>query len=293
MDDGIKMKRLYWLGLLPSLVMAHEGEKNYGYSYFTFGLENVTYQEHYSNLSSDVTIMNPVLNSGGLYYINDTFDFSIDALASFSPLSDTESWQNNGVLSQTNQLEYLKTATNIQLHYKLDEAWRVIGGPALTYQTYTRYGMKNHNGFVNKAFYGTWDETSTDIFVDLGVAYDNGTLFNDNKWKISGRAVFGLPIYSVTKNTQFEDTSFTDFGFRTTIEGTVSYEIMKGLHLGWYAMLGYEKRFETDRQAVQSETCKTMVEGVCTERETKSGFATLPEADIYTFSTGLQALWRF
>lgn len=149
------MKKIYWLGLLPSLVMAHESEKNYGYSYFTFGLENVTYQEHYSNLSSDVTIMNPVLNSGGLYYINDTFDFSIDALASFSPLSDTESWQNNGVLSQTNQLEYLKTATNIQLHYKLDEAWRVIGGPALTYQTYTRYGMKNHNGFVNKAFYGT------------------------------------------------------------------------------------------------------------------------------------------
>lgn len=287
------MKKIYWLGLLPCLAMAQESEKSYGYSYFTFGLENVTYQEKYSQLNSDVTIMNPVLNSGGLYYINDKFDFSIDALASFSPVSDTESWKNNGVLSQTNQLEYLKTATHIQLHYKLDEAWRVIGGPALTYQTYTRYGMKNHNGFINKAFYGTWDETSTDIFVDLGVAYDNGTLFSDNKWKISGRAVVGLPIYSVTKNTQFEDASFTDFGFRTSLEGTISYEISKGLHLGWYAMFGYEKRFETDTQAVQFETCVTMIDGICTERKMNRGYATLPEADTYTFSTGLQALWNF
>lgn len=164
---------------------------------------------------------------------------------------------------QTNKFEYLKTATNIQLHYKLTDEWRVIGGPALTYQTYTRYGMRNHNGFTNKAFYGTWEETSTDIFVDLGVAYDNGLLFSDKKWKVSGRAVLGLPIYSVTQNTKFEDNTFNDFGMRASIEGTISYEIMKGLHLGWYAMLGYEKRFETDKQAVLVETCVTMVDGVC------------------------------
>ena len=97
----------------------------------------------------------------------------------------------------------------------------------------------------------------------------------------------------MTKNTKFEDNTFNDFGIRTSIEGTVSYEVMKGLHLGWYAMLGYEKRFETDKQKVQFETCVTMVDGECTERENKNGYATLPEADTYTFSTGLQALWSF
>ncbi|MUL09798.1 hypothetical protein [Aliivibrio fischeri] len=287
------MKKIYWLGLLPCFAMAHEGDKNYGYSYFTFGLENVTYQEYYGGTQSKVTITNPVLNSGGLYYINDKFDFSIDALASFSPQSAQEDWKYYGQLMQTNKFEYLKTATNIQLHYKLTDEWRVIGGPALTYQTYTRYGMRNHNGFTNKAFYGTWEETSTDIFVDLGVAYDNGLLFSDKKWKVSGRAVLGVPIYSVTQNTKFEDNTFNDFGMRASIEGTISYEVMKGLHLGWYAMLGYEKRFETDKQAVQVEMCVTMVDGVCTKREMKSGYATLPEADTHTFSTGLQALWSF
>ncbi|OCH14382.1 hypothetical protein A6E05_04180 [Aliivibrio sp. 1S165] len=287
------MRKICWLGLLPCFVMAQEEDKNYGYSYFTFGFENVMYEEYYGTLQSKVTITNPVLNSGGLYYINEDFDFSIDALASFSPQSAQEDWNNNSQLMQTNQFEYLKTATNIQLHYKMTDEWRVIGGPALTYQTYTRYGMKNHNGFTNKVFYGSWEETSTDIFVDLGLAYDNGSLFGDDKWKISGRAVFGIPIYSVTKNTQFEDNTFNDFGVRTSIEGTVSYEVMRGLHLGWYAMLGYEKRFETDKQKVQFETCVTMIDGECTEREMKSGYATLPEADTYTFSTGLQAIWSF
>lgn len=292
------MKKMLWLGLslglTPGLVAAQELESvKYGYSFFTVGLENVTYKEYYGGTESSVNISNPVLNSGGLYYINDKFDFSIDALASFSPQGSTEDWHHNGGLIQTNQLEYLKTATNILLHYKLTDAWRVIGGPALTYQTYTRYDLKTHNGYDNSAFYGTWEETSTDIFVDLGLAYDKGSLQSDSKWRVSGRAVVGVPIWSVTQNTRFPDNSFTDLGVRATLEGSLSYEVMQGLHVGWYAMLGYEKRFESDSQSVQYETCVTMVDGVCTERETVSGMATLPEADTFTFSTGLQALWSF
>lgn len=72
-----------------------------------------------------------------MYCVNDRFDFSIEALASFSPQSSKEDWVNNGASVQNNQMEYLKTATNIQLHYKLQDNWRVIGGQSLTYQTFT------------------------------------------------------------------------------------------------------------------------------------------------------------
>ncbi|KAB0287567.1 hypothetical protein F2P58_14095 [Vibrio fortis] len=289
------MKKWIGLSLLPFVAVAQttDDSDKYGYSYFTVGLENVTYQEYYGGLKSDVTVTNPILNTGGLYYVNKDFDFSIDALASFSPQSSKEDWVNNGSSVQHNQMEYLKTATNIQLHYKLQDNWRVIGGPSLTYQTFTRYGVKNFSEDGNKYFYGTWEETSTDIFVDVGLAYDNGSLNLADKWHVSGKATFGLPVWSVTSNTRFEDVDFYDFGYRAAIEGSVSYELRPGLHLGWYAMFGYEKRFQSDTESVTTSYCKTMIDGKCIEYETEQVNATLPEADTYTFSTGLQALWSF
>ncbi|MFI3276331.1 hypothetical protein [Vibrio sp.] len=289
------MKKWIGLSLLPFSVVAQEVgmSDKYSYSYFTVGVENVTYQEFYGGLTSEVTVTNPVLNSGGLYYVNQDFDFSVDALASFSPQNSTEGWNNGEALQQNNQLEYLKTATNIQLHYKFKDNWRVIGGPSLTYQTFTRYGVKNYTQEGNKYFYGTWEETSTDIFMDVGLAYDDGSLYLSDKWHISGKATFGLPIWSVTSNTKFEDVDFYDFGYRASVEGTVSYEVTPGLHLGWYAMFGYEKRFQSDTETVTTTYCKTMVDGKCTDYVTEQKNATLPEADTYTFSTGLQALWNF
>jgi len=287
------MKALCWLGLLPCLAMAQEVESdNYGYSYFTLGFENIEYEE-LSSATSSVTMLNPVLNSGGLYKINDQFDFSIDALATFSPQAAEEEWRWNGQVIQHNQIEYLKTATNIQLHYKLKNGLRVIGGPSLTYQTYTRYGVKNYTEEGNKYFYATWKETSTDVFIDVGLAFDDATLFNDNKWHVSGKAIMGLPVWSITHNTQFEDVDFYDFGFRAALEGVVSYEVSPGLHLGWFVMFGFEKRFETDSQQVTTEYCNTKVNGKCTEVVQEQNMALLPEANTYTFSTGLQALWNF
>jgi len=287
------MKKLCWLGLLPCLVAAQEVEPDkYGYSYFTVGVENVTYEE-LSSATSSVTMLNPVLNSGGLFYINDKFDFSIDALATFSPQASEEEWRSGGEVIQHNQIEYLKTATNIQLHYKLGNGLRVIGGPSLTYQTYTRYGLTNYTDEGNKYFYATWEETSTDVFLDLGLAYDDATLFNDSKWHFSGKATMGVPVWSVTNNTQSQDTDFHDCGLRAALEGVVSYEVSPGLHLGWFVMLGFEKRFETDPQQVMTEYCKTMVNGKCTEVIKEQKTAVLPEANTYTFSTGLQALWNF
>lgn len=292
------MKKWVWLGLIPAAVVAQEShEDNYGYSFFTIGVENVTYEE-VGSTSSTVTLTNPVLNTGGLYRINNQWDFSIEAYATFAPQNATEEWRWNdrqlgyGV-HQTNQVEYLKTATNAQIHYKLGNDWRLVAGPSMTYQTYTRYGMKNTSSTGNKYFYGTWEETSTDIFIDAGIAYDDATLFADDKWHVAAKAVVGIPLWSQTENTQFEDVTFNDFGIRTNVEGTISYEVVEGLHLGWYAMLGFEKRFESDTQNVTVTYCNTMVDGECTQYVTENKRAYLPEADTFTFSTGLQALWNF
>ncbi|HCG6409321.1 TPA: hypothetical protein NJ163_003211 [Vibrio parahaemolyticus] len=272
--------------------MASTLDERYGYSYFTLGVENVNYAEA-GAASSDVSLLNPVLNTGGLYRINEDFDFSIDALATFSPINSEEEWRWKGQVIQHNEAEYLKTATNVLVHYKLENNWRIVAGPSLTYQTFTRYGLKNYTAQGNKFFSGTWEETTTSIFADLGVVYDDATLFAKDKWHISGKALIGIPLYSQTSSTQFSDTSFDSHSIRTSLEGTVSYEIFEGLHLGWFAMVGFEKRLESDSHTVSATYCNTMTDGICQEQVTQRVKATLPEAETLTWSTGLQALWRF
>ncbi|RAH17689.1 hypothetical protein DOT36_21610, partial [Vibrio vulnificus] len=71
-------------------------KSKYGYSYFTLGFENVVYEELFPGLDSDASVVSPVLNTGGLYHINARYDFSIDALTTFSPMSATEEWQKDG-----------------------------------------------------------------------------------------------------------------------------------------------------------------------------------------------------
>ncbi|PFG45639.1 hypothetical protein ATG66_3936 [Vibrio sp. ES.051] len=277
---------------VASSVTANELDDRHGYSYFTLGVENVNYEEAGAARSS-VNLLNPVINTGGLYRINEDFDFSIDALATFSPVNSEEEWRWNGQVIQHNEAEYLKTATNILVHYKLENNWRFVVGPSLSYQTFTRYGLKNYTAQGNKFFHGTWEETTTSIFANLGMVYDDGTLFAEDKWHISGKALIGLPLYSQTSSTQFSDTDFDSHSLRTSVEGTISYEIFEGLHLGWFAMLGFEKRLESDSHTVSATYCKTMTDGICQEQATQHVKATLPESETLTWSTGLKALWSF
>ncbi|WP_158132886.1 outer membrane beta-barrel protein [Vibrio navarrensis] len=282
------MKQLAWLVVLSGSVVAQEAPQGtkFGYSYFTFGLENITYQENFPATQSEVIATNLVLNSGGLYRINDQFDFSIDALATFSPSSADEEWHQGGQLMQTNQFEYTKASTTVLLHYKWQDDWRLVAGPAFSYQTYKRFALRGENGYVNPVFSedSTWEEKSTDIFLDAGIAYDSGHLYGASPWRVSGRWTAGIPVWSVTENTRFANVQFDDFGFRTSAEASLSYRIMPGLSLAWYVMMGYEKRFESDPQNVMIKDAQ----GVPQQRQ-----AWLPDADTWTLSSGIQALWNF
>ena len=285
---------IFILSAFSALSLAQENnnlKNNYGYSYITFGVENVTYKETFPGANSKVSISSPILNTGGLYRINDTFDFSIDALATFSPQSSVETWASDGgSVYQENNLEYMKAATNILVHYKLTPTWRIITGPSLTYQTYTRSDkntLDNSTIDTENDVYRegeTWEESSTDIYLDVGIAYDTGTLYSSNsKWHQQIKVAVGVPLWSQTENSRFSGTTFNDTGYRAYVDSSISYKIFKGLHLGWYIQYAYEKRFEADPQTVYYRNL---------DGELQSGQGWLPEADTYSFSTGLQVLWK-
>lgn len=247
-----------------------------GYSYFTLGMENTTYKESYNNSRTSVNVTSPTINSGGLYVINDTWDFSIDALGTFSPNHVEEHWHNG----QKNQFEYIKAATDVLLQYKITPQWRLIAGPSLSYQTYKRYGRDDKDN--DTLFTGVWEEKTTAIFVNAGFAYNSGALIN-NKWHFYMTAKAGVPVYTKTENTKVLGAIFSPFGFRSAINGGISYQIMKGVNLGLYTQLSYEYRNEDGSKMYDTEE---------ENGHTKGYFATLPKAEIINFSTGLQLLWK-
>ncbi len=266
------------LMLFSSFALAEDSPQlnsKYGYSYFTVGMESVSYQERYGSTSSKATAVSPVINSGSLTRVNDRFDFSIDALATFSPGSTDEKWYDGQGVIQENKFEYIKTATNVLIHYKVTPQLRVVAGPSMTYQTYKRYQNQNESAI----FYGTWEESSSDVFINAGLSYDKGTLFSDSRWHFYFKAVGGVPIWSQAANTAIDGVTFNPFGFRASIDAGINYQVMEGIHLGWFLMANYEKRFE---------------EGPVFWRHNDEGkrqFATLPEAETKGISTGLQILW--
>ncbi|PWI32974.1 hypothetical protein DI392_11705 [Vibrio albus] len=270
-----------------SVAQSYEIEEDYGYSYFTVGMENVTYEESYSGITSSVTTTSPILNTGGLFHVNDKFDFSMDAMATFSPSESTEAWKDSsGALMQENSYDYSNAETRVLLHYKYTPEWRILVGSSFRYQSYTRSDLRGINGYNNPVFLegSTWKESSTDVTLDAGVSYDNGSLSGDNKLRTSFKFVAGIPVWSCTENTRLSGGDFSYFGYHTMLEGNISYEMIKGLYLGWYINMKYEKRFESDSESVTyRDSSNNLV----------SALAVLPESDTYGFSTGLQALWSF
>lgn len=256
-----------------------------GYSYFRAGFENVTYDEHYPGISSSVTVTSPVINTGGLYYVNPFLDFSLEALATFSPGSSQEDWYDADGLMQTNKYQYLRTSTNALLHFKMTPQWRIVAGPAFSYQTHKRFGKESFRPPLpegtHEFFTNTWEETSTDIFMDMGIAYDTGTLSNASPWQYQFRAIYGLPIWSYTTNTAagLEEATFYESGHRANLEAGFSYRVYPGVSVGAFFNATYENREQSDVVIVTVDD--------------KRYSAVVPEADTWHYSAGVQLLWSF
>ncbi|OEE68695.1 hypothetical protein A1OO_06540 [Enterovibrio norvegicus FF-33] len=271
-------------GMIAPAAVAGEKETKGGYSYFRGGFEHVTYDEKHPGISSSVSVMSPVVNTGGLYYVNDTFDFSLEALATFSPGDAQEDWYDANGLMQTNKYQYLRASTNALLHYKMTPEWRLVGGPAFSYQTHKRYGKKSFQALPegqHEFFTSTWEETSTDIFLDMGVMYDTGTLHNESPWHYKFSAILGVPVWSYTTNTApgLEEQTFYDTGYRGALEAAVAYRVYPGVSIGGFVTATYENRKESD--------------GVIVTIDDKRYHAVVPEGDTMHYSAGVQLLWSF
>lgn len=272
---------LICLSSMPLLAAEpQDSELQGGFSYFTTGFEHVSYQEEIPGMSSSVAVLSPVINTGALYDLNEKWGFSLDAFSTFSSSNCLETWKNKNGLSQTNQFQYNKTATNVLLHYKITPAWRIVMGPSFTYQTYKRFQRKSFQP-NNPTFVGTWEENSSDIFLDAGIAYNSDSLYSDERWHSYFKATAGLPLWSATRNTAIDNVTFNDFSIRATAEGGIAYQLVKGVNLGWYLQLGFEKRFQEGPQfwRIDDNTGKPL-------------YVTLPAAETLSISSGLQLLWQ-
>ncbi|MFY8300708.1 hypothetical protein AAEU28_18230 [Pseudoalteromonas sp. SS15] len=278
------MKLLYGLAALSLLNSFNTYAQSEGisYSYLTVGNESISYKETATlvPVKSDASVSNLMLNSGGLYDINETFAFSVDALATFSPNSDNEEWTHEtfGVY-QRNQFEYIHASTHLALHYKLTENFRVIGGTALSLITYKRTGINLNlqDGSVIKG--GMQEEKSNEIYLDAGIAYESGKLSESMRYGF--KATVGHTIWSETYNTQFDGLDFATDTLRYNLEANVSFKVTEGIHLGAYA-----------RYSMLDRGQEGPVEWTGTLVDRESTFAVeFPEGETTNSSVGLMLLW--
>lgn len=273
-------RNLIPLGLFLSFsnVSASEIKTNFdGYSYFTVGMENITYEESFTNISSSVDVSSMVINTGGIYVINDKFDFSIDALATFSPDASEENWNLSGSALQKNKFEYTRASTNVQLHYKYTPEFRFLAGPSFSYQTYKRYSFEALDPRV-EVIDGVVEENTTDLFFDVGVAYESAAVANV-PWRYSLKALVGYPVWSEAKNTNYDGVKFSPSGYRYSLSGNISFEVLTGVHLGLYAAYHFDQRDEDGGKHFFGS------DGVTRE-------VSLPEAKTTNATLGAQVIWN-
>lgn len=271
------MKNIALLLFFVSLTSWAEGDSQQdqiAYSYFTVGSEQVSYKENIGSINSSADVSNLMINSGGLYDINDTYAFSIDALASFYSDIATETWLQNGYIIQQNDFEYQQASTNVLLHYKLTPSLRLVAGGGFSLMTYTRTGLDliTPNGEVYKS--GVIQEKSNEFYLDAGMAYESGNL--NKQWRYGVKATMGVPVWTETTNSAYQNMTFEHSGYRANIESNASFRIIDGLHFGVYARVAYMQRDSSD--------------GITYNEGTR--IAILPEAETENVSIGAMLLWN-
>lgn len=264
-------------------------EKSFSYSYFSIGNENISFTEDSSlaPLSTDVTVNNPVLRSGGLYSINDRFDFTISAMSSLTSENSDEEWTvddsdegqsfinqfglESNVL-QRNDFSFAIASTGVNLHYKFKQELRAVVGTELTYKTFKR---SNFQIFADDAVDDTVvEESVTDIIGIAGVAYEMGSVAAGEP-QLGAKVLVGLPIWNRTTNTRYSGVDFNNQGgFDAELELNYHYPLMEGLSLGLF--LNYRL---TERDGITVENDDLSLE--------------IPENSLKIFRVGIGFNWNF
>jgi len=286
----MKYRALVFGLTVPSLLsifsLAHAEEQNSaGYSYFNFGVENIDYQEFPANIpvKSQSKVSNFVIRTGGLYPINESFNFSIDAAASFAPEQSTEQWNNTetGEVLQKNLVTLQNASTLVLVHYKFSPSWQILAGGSFNEETFKRFNFEALSENVVDLSKYTVEESFSHIDVNVGVGYGSDLVQGQDD-HLSLRAYVGLPVWSNTKNTSYPEAEWTDTSSMSWhLQARYSIAISNDFQIGAYASYGFIDR---DEETIY-DTYNNFAGGNVAE-------ATIPAAEVTVTSFGIELLWQ-
>ena len=241
-----------------------------GYSYFALGIERFQYQESAStiNVKSSVLVTNPVLMTGGLFNINERWDFSIDATSSLFAGASTERWDinsgqgiqfsNGTTLTSANnpiqEIQFTETRSSTQVlsHYKLSPAWRVLAGVDYSLSTFKRYGAKTNYPTVVTVPVGVVEESTGILDMDVGMQYQSSTNLS-TPFRYLAALTLNLPIYRKSINSNYTDITFNSTsGWGISATTALSYKVYQKIHLGLYG--GYDYRYLASQTKMSGTT---------------------------------------
>ena len=320
----VSMKKSLWFSLLmlSPITMASQNlqeQKVGGYSYFSFGMESIDYEERITSsvqvtanqsvpfsFKSSGSVSSPTIRSGGLFVINDAFDFAIDTSATFAPQSDNETWymdfdygpfQYDGEKVQENQFSYTDATSRFLVQYKFNQNLRFVLGGEFMYHQYKRTEfnftspLTETQDYVDKCvnLEGSNDcilleqveEEITNLNVVTGLAYESGSLKHSSMMH-SAKLIAGSAVWSDVVNSDNTDVAFKETGGYTIIaEWRTTFSVSPGMNLGFFA--NYKL---TERNEEMSDEISFVQDGL-----NRTKVVTIPEATTTSITLGISAAW--
>jgi len=297
-NDRIKFFALLLMSSLTSIAHAETGDPR-GYSFFmALGQQRLHYEEKASTLpvKTSVDVTNPLIITGALYAVSDDLLISLDAEATFAADTTTEKWKatsnnfagtplTNNIL-QEDQFKLQQSGTRLLGHYRLQDHWFLITGPAFRSQTFKRFGFQaGVDNATNIMSSQVVEESSSEILWQLGVALESEQL-KDSKTHYSARLYTGIPLWREVENTlitshTFDSTSGQDW----VLEGRYSYAVHPKIHVGVWGQYSLSTRGS-------QKTCIAALGGNSAACGVNQSQAELPKSELRGLGYGIELLWK-
>ena len=248
-----------------------------GYSYLSIQYARTSYSENTNNrfngkkIKTNVEVTSPIYLSGGLFKINKSYDFSLDAKSTLMPQNDKEKWTADKKL-QENDFDIMINDLQGLIHYKFTNRHRLVFGGGFNLNTFKRYNFESFNANVAEPL-GVVEERIAILSGRAGYVYESNTAaLKGFRYRVS--VIGGVPIWLAASNTYSNKVKFNDKGgYFGELGGYIGYAVMKNIEVGISASYNY-----------------MFLEG----GEESSDGATVewPENKTKTLSMGLQLTWK-